>query len=469
MHLIHEINSAVLEFLNNINEPLGLILLGILIVSSVWFCLRTRFVQVRCFKEMITLICTSNTKIDSKHISSLQAFLLSIASRIGTGNLAGVATAIVIGGPGAIFWMWVMAITGAASAFAESTLAQLFKSKDEDAYIGGPAYYIYKGLKSKGFAVTYALFMLVYAFSCRMVQSNTISQAFSSAFGIDTWIMAIIITGASLIVFYGGIHRIALVSTYLVPLMAVGYLLLAFFVVVINIDKIPFVILLIVKNAFGIDQFMGGSVGTAILIGFKRGLFSNEAGEGTTPNAAATAQTSHPVKQGLIQALGVYTDTIVVCSCTAFIILCSGLFNNGQSGIELTQTCLNSQIGPSGSIFIAIAVLMFAYTTIIANYYYGDCNLHFITSNKLIRNAFCLVCGVSLFWGAISSADLAWAFVDLAMFLMAITNVITIFLLSKYVILCLNDYLAQRKQGLDPVYHKSTIPEIADDTECWDD
>lgn len=463
------LEAKLTQYINTINEPLGLILVSLLGIAGVWFTISTRGVQFRMIGEMLRLLFQSDKKAHEKHISSFQAFNVALASRVGTGNLAGVATAIALGGPGSIFWMWVMALIGAANAFIESTLAQLFKIKGKDSFIGGPAYYINKGIKKRWFGIIFAIAILLdFGLTNNMVQSNTISLAFTSAFGVSPWWIAIALTVFSLIVIFGGIQRIAKVSSIIVPFMAFVYLIVTVYVIVLKFDSIPAVFKLIIENAFGMEQAVGGTVGMTIIYGFKRGLFSNEAGEGSAPNAAATAAVTHPVKQGLIQSLGVFTDTLFVCSCTAFIILCSGLFNSGANGIELTQLALSSEIGSIGSTLIAVLIFFFAFSSIIGNYYYGECNLYFITKSRTALQIFRILLGILVFWGALSTLELAWALVDFFMAIMTVCNLIAILILGKYAVKCLNDYIAQRKQGKDPEYHSSTIPEIADETECWD-
>ena len=461
------LERTLVEIIKKINEPLGLALVILLAICGIWFTVRTKGMQFRMVGEMCRLLFDSN-KASGKHISSFEAFNVSLASRIGTGNLAGVATAIALGGPGSIFWMWVMALIGATNAFVESTLAQLFKIKGKDSFIGGPAYYITKGLKKRWFACIFAVAIILdFGLTNNMVQSNTISLAFTQAFNIGPEWMAVILTALSLIVIFGGIQRIAKVSSIIVPFMAMLYIGVTIYVIATNFTRIPEIFALIVNCAFGADQLFGGAVGTAIILGFKRGLFSNEAGEGSAPNAAATADVSHPAKQGLIQSLGVYTDTLIVCSCTAFIILCSGLYTQGANGIELTQLSLNSQIGSWGSILIAILIFFFAFSSIIGNYYYGECNLYFLTKSKKALLAYRLGLGLLVFFGALTTLDLAWALVDFFMAIMTICNLIAIILLGKYAIRCLDDYRAQRKAGKNPQYHADYIPEIADETECW--
>lgn len=457
----------IVGFLNEIlwNYILIILLLG----CAVWFTIRTHGVQFRMIGDMLKLLVEKNKYRDKKHnVSSFQAFAISIASRVGTGNLAGVATAIVLGGPGAIFWMWIIAILGGANAFVESTLAQLYKVKSEKSFIGGPAYYIKKGLHSRLFASVFAILILfTFGFAFNSVQSNTITAAFSSAFGIDKFYLGAIITTLTLTVIFGGVHRIAKVSEIIVPSMAIAYIMLAIFVIIIRFDRIPHVLELIIGNAFGFEQIMGGGIGMAVLMGIKRGLFSNEAGMGSAPNIAATANVSHPVKQGLIQTLGVYTDTIIVCSCTAFIILCSGIFDSGLSGIELTQASLNNEIGNTGSAFIAITILFFGFTSIIGNYYYGESNLYFMTRNKKVLFAYRTLVGGMVMYGSLAELNHVWSLADLCMGLMTLCNLCAIILLGKYAILCLKDYQEQKRQGKNPRYHSSTIPQIANETECW--
>ncbi len=413
------------------------------------------------------------TSRTTRRISSFQAFMVSLASRVGTGNLAGVATAIVVGGPGAIFWMWVMALIGSVNTFIECTLAQLFKSRGKDSFIGGPAWYITKGLHKRWFACIFAVAIIAqFGLTNNMVQANTISSAFGEAFHIPPVLMAIALCVLSLAVVFGGIQRISKVCSYIVPFMALAYLGIALWIVVTNITVIPKVLGIIVGSAFGFRQAAGGAVGMAILMGFKRGIFSNEAGEGSAPNAAATADISHPVKQGLIQTLGVFTDTLVVCTCTALIILCSGLYDSGANGIELTQAALSHHIGPAGKFIVAICIFFFAFSSVIGNYYYGECNITFLCngwkhSGKAIF-AYRLVLGVLIFVGSLMTIELVWALVDFCMVIMTVCNLIAILLLGRWAIRLLDDYRSQRKAGRDPVYHSSTIPEISGETECWD-
>ncbi|MBR1539149.1 MAG: alanine:cation symporter family protein, partial [Bacteroidales bacterium] len=404
-----------------------------------------------------------------KHISSFQAFAVSVATRVGTGNLAGVATAIAVGGPGAVFWMWLIALLGSASAFVESTLAQLFKKREKHSFIGGPAYYILKGLKQPWLAALFAILISVtFGLSYNSIQSNTICSAFEVAFGFNPTVVGIILAVLSLVVIFGGIHRIARVSSIIVPVMALGYLVLALFVIFRHIDLIPQVCKLIFLDAFGIRQIAGGGIAATLMNGIKRGLFSNEAGEGSAPNVAATASTSHPVKQGLIQALGVFTDTLVVCSCTAFIILFSGVeTGSGLSGIALTQAALEAEVGRFGTIFVAAAILLFAYSSIIGNYYYGEANIRFLTDKKWVMSLYRLFSGgVMVVFGALASLDLVWSLGDLCMALLTACNLYAIVRLGKYAFRLLDDYRAQKKAGKDPTFHRASIPEL--ELDCWE-
>ncbi len=456
------------------------VMVSVLLMAALFFTIITRGVQFRMIREMCRLLIRSGRrdndrrKIDAPShgtISSFQAFAVSIASRVGTGNLAGVATAIAIGGPGAVFWMWVIALLGSASAFVESTLAQLFKVKGEKSFMGGPAYYIMKGLHKRWWAVTFAvLITLTFGFAFNTVQSNTISDALATSFGVPQGVTAWALSICTLVIILGGIQSVSKFSQVIVPVMALAYILLAFVIVAMNITRFPEIITLIVSNAFGFDEAMGGTVGTAMIMGVKRGLFSNEAGEGSTPNAAATASVSHPVKQGLIQALGVYTDTLLVCTATAFIILCSGVFTEGHDGIVLTQKAIDAEFGGDhriGSTLVCIAIFFFAFTSIIANYYYGETNLRFIRNSRTLINVYRLAVVVIVYLGAVMSLDLVWGFADITMALMTLCNLAAILMLGKYAVMLLRDYTDQRRRGLDPVYRSSTIPEIADETECW--
>ena len=450
------------------------IMVAALIACAIYFTIRSRFVQFRMLGEMIRQLANSNEHQHSegeKHISPFQAFAISLASRVGTGNLAGVASAIAVGGPGAVFWMWIIALIGSANAFIESTLAQLYKRRANDSFIGGPAYYILHGLKCQWMAILFSvLTILTFGFAFNTVQSNTLCEAVENAFGIDHTYIGIAITLATLAIIFGGIQRIAKFSSVIVPIMALGYILLALVIVAINITQLPAVLELIVKDAFGVEQIVGGGIGATLMQGIKRGLFSNEAGMGSAPNVAATASTSHPVKQGLIQSLGVFTDTLIICSCTAFIILISGVSLGGDlDGIRLTQEALTTQIGSSGRTFVAIAIFFFAFSSIIGNYYYGEANIKFITSSSKVLNIYRLLVCVMVMSGAMMSLKTVWSLADLTMGLMTLCNIAAIVLLGRQVFVLLNDYTKQKSKGLDPVFKKSEVKEFADNDaiECW--
>ena len=470
------------DLITSVNDAVwGYVLIAALVGCGLWFTWRTRFVQFRMVGEMFRLLTESavdslETRVSEqspqRRISSFQAFAVSVATRVGTGNLAGVATAIAIGGPGAIFWMWIIALLGAATAFVESTLAQLFKQPHKDSFIGGPAYYIQWGLHRRWMAVLFAILItLQFGLSNNSIQANTICGAMQEAFGWSpVWVGAALALMALFIVF-GGIQRIAKVSAVLVPLMAVGYLILAVVIVIMNIGLVPHVLKVIVQDAFGVAQVTGGGLGATIMIGVKRGLFSNEAGEGSAPNVAATAATSHPVKQGLIQSLGVFTDTLLVCSCTAFIILISGLYQVPElNGIALTQAALQSEVGAFGPTFIAIAIFLFAFSSIIGNYYYGEANIRFITSNTMVMTVYRLCSGgLMVIFGALASFELVWNIVDLFMAFLTACNLVAIVLLGRYAFRLLDDYRRQKRQGIkDPTFHRSQLPEIEAEIECWE-
>ena len=471
------------ELITSVNDAVwGYVLIIALVGCGLWFTWRTHFVQFRMIGEMLRVLTDSAVDTVEEHvremgpkqrrISSFQAFAVSVATRVGTGNLAGVASAIAIGGPGAVFWMWMIALVGSATAFVESTLAQLFKQKHKDSFIGGPAYYIQQGLHKRWMAVTFAILITCqFGLSNNSIQANTICGAMQEAFGWSPVWVGLVLAALGLIIVFGGIQRIAMVCGVLVPLMALGYLLLAIVIVVMNIELVPHVFKVIVFDAFGIEQVAGGGIGTTIMYGVKRGLFSNEAGEGSAPNVAATASTTHPVKQGLIQALGVFTDTLLVCSCTAFIILISGLYSVPElNGIALTQAALQSEVGAAGPVFVAIAIFLFAFSSIIGNYYYGEANIRFITPNTTIMTIY-RICsaGVMVIFGAIASFELVWNIVDFFMAFLTACNLIAIVLLGRYAFRLLDDYRSQKRQGIkEPTFHRSQLPELESELECWE-
>ena len=470
------------EVISLINDALwSYVLIGALVACGLWFTWKTCGVQFRMIGEMFRLLADGavqetegqgNTQTGHRHISSFQAFAVSVATRVGTGNLAGVATAIAVGGPGAVFWMWVIALLGSATAFVESTLGQLFKQRHKVSFIGGPAYYILKGLHCRWLAVLFAVLITVtFGLSYNSIQSNTICGAMEEAFGWNPVAVGVALTAMALVIVFGGIHRIANVSAVLVPLMAIGYFVLAFVIVLINLHELPHVLRVIVTNAFGVEQSAGGALGATIMIGVKRGLFSNEAGEGSAPNVAATASVSHPVKQGLIQALGVFTDTLLVCSCTAFVILISGLYDVPElNGIALTQAALSAEVGAFGPPFIAVAIFLFAFSSIIGNYYYGEANIRFLTSSTSVLTVYRLLSGGAMvMFGALASLEFVWNLGDLCMALLTACNLFAIIALGKYAFRLLDDYRQQKRKGIgEPVFHRSLLPEIEKDIDCWE-
>ena len=435
---------------------------------GLYFSLRSRFLQLRHIKHMITLMFQGGAT--DAGVSSFQALTMTLAGRVGTGNIAGVATAITFGGPGALFWMWVVAFLGASSAFVESTLGQVYKEKINGEYRGGPAFYIEKGLGVKWYAW---LFAIVTIFSCGLllpgVQANSIAASLDIAFGLNPNVTAAILAVLLSFIIFGGVKRIASFSSMVVPFMALGYIIVACVIIAINIEKLPAVILLIWKSAFGLEAGFGAILGQAIMWGVKRGVYSNEAAQGTGPHASSAAAVSHPVKQGLVQAFSVYIDTLFVCSATGFMLLITGLYNvQGVDGAALytgiagvaagpgyVQTAMESMMPGFGNYFVAIALFFFAFTTIIAYYYIAETNIAYI--NRKIHRPWltfllklCLM--ASTVYGTIRTADLAWGLGDIGVGLMAWLNIIAIVLLHKKAFASLKDYETQNVQGIDPQF-----------------
>ncbi|MGX5108123.1 alanine/glycine:cation symporter family protein [Enterobacter cloacae] len=435
---------------------------------GLYFSLRSRFLQLRHIKHMITLMFQGRPT--DAGVSSFQALTMTLAGRVGTGNIAGVATAITFGGPGALFWMWVVAFLGASSAFVESTLGQVYKEKINGEYRGGPAFYIEKGLGVKWYAW---LFAIVTIFSCGLllpgVQANSIGASLDIAFGLSPNVTAALLAVLLSFIIFGGVKRIASFSSMVVPFMALGYIIVACVIIAININQLPSVILLIWKSAFGLEAGFGAILGQAIMWGVKRGVYSNEAAQGTGPHASSAAAVSHPVKQGLVQAFSVYIDTLFVCSATGFMLLITGLYNvQGVDGAALytgiagvaagpgyVQTAMESMMPGFGNYFVAIALFFFAFTTIIAYYYIAETNIAYI--NRKIHRPWltfllklCLM--VSTVYGTVRTADLAWGLGDIGVGLMAWLNIIAIVLLHKKAFASLKDYEIQNAQGLDPQF-----------------
>lgn len=452
----------------------GYILIYLLIGVGLYFTFRTGFLQFRSFGHMISLLKTSRSGANGG-ISSFQAFSTSLAARVGTGNMAGVAVALYLGGPGAIFWMWITALVGMSTSFVESTLAQAYKVNNKDnTFRGGPAYYIEKGLGQRWLGIAFAIcLILAFGLAFNGVQSNSIAAALNNAFGFEHDLVGIGLAILIAPIIFGGMRSVARIAELIVPFMAIGYLLVALYVIAINIGDIPAVFSSIIKNALGFEQAASGALGAAVMQGIKRGLFSNEAGMGSAPIAAATATTTpyHPVAQGYVQMLGVFIDTIIICTATASIILLSGLLDpsNNITGIALTQASLVSEVGPWGAIFIAVAIFLFAFTSLIANYSYGESNIEYIFKSKIAVNIYRIAVLAMVILGAILDLPTVWAFADLSMGMMGIINLCAILALSGIVFELLKDYEKQRKEGKEPSFDRKKFPKLDQqiDKDVW--
>ncbi len=409
------------------------------------------------------------------HISSFQALMLSIAGRVGGGNIAGVAVAITLGGAGAVFWMWLIALVGMATSFFECSLAQLYKEKDgldSCVYRGGPAYYATKALKQKWLGVIISiLLMITFGFAFNATQSFIISTSFEASFNLPTWVSGLILTLIFGITIFGGIKRIARMSEVIVPIMALGYLLIALVVILLNIQEIPSIIYMIISEAFNPSSAIGGGIGAVIIQGAKRGMFSNEAGLGSAPNVAAVAYVAHPVQQGVVQSFSVFIDTIILCSCTAFIILLSGVYTPGVTGVQgvlLTQNALIEHIGPFGGYFVTVALFLFGFSSMLYNYYLAENSLNFFSKGNLTAfNIFRVVCIILVVWGSFQDLSSIFAFADLSMGLLAIINMIVIALLYKPVLQLIKGYERQLKEGKTPVLRYNDYNEFNIDKETW--
>ena len=488
-----QLNATLMNWVQALNDPLWNFLIVFLVAVGVFYTVITGAVQLRLFLQSIKVMKVSRKAGEDIHgITPFQAFVTGLASRVGVGNVAGVAIAIAIGGPGAVFWMWVTAFLGMSSAFVESSLAQLFKIKDShnQQFRGGPAYYITQGLKQKWLGVVFAIALIsTYGFVFNAVQANAIIGATSHAWGWDqanpildlgvfnleiSWVGLFLVFITALIIF-GGIKRIAKVAESFVPIMALLYLAVALYIAVINFNILPDIFSLIFTKAFEFNAaaggFFGAMVSMAMMQGIKRGLFSNEAGMGSAPNAAAASDVKHPVNQGLVQMLGVFVDTFVVCTCTAIIILVSGLYQDaGFEGVILTQKALVSQIGPWGNDFLAIILFLFAYSSIIGNYAYAEGNIQFINNNEKVMFIFRIFVLLMVYFGAITSVPLIWSMADLFMGVMASINLFAIVLLTPFLLMLLKDYTSQLKKGVkDPVFKIDQHPKYKDkvNSDIW--
>ncbi len=442
----------------------GYVLIGVLLLAGVVFTVATRFIQIRHFFHTFGVM--RNSFKSDGGVSSFGAYCTSLAARVGTANIAGVAIAITAGGPGAIFWMWVTAVLGMATAFIESTLAQAYKIKNPDGtFRGGPAFYIERGLGSRRAGILFSLCLMVsFGFIFNAVQSNSMAVALDEVGWGRTWITAIVLVVVTSLIIFGGIRRIATFAELVVPIMAIAYLGVASYTVLSHIDALPSILALIFREAFNFDSALGGGLGFAIMTGVRRGLFSNEAGVGSAPNAAATADVKHPAMQGYVQMLGVFTDTVVICTCTAAMILMSPQFVMGTdaTGVHLTQLALSSAVGDWGSFFIAVALIFFAFTSIVANYYYGETAIAFFTDSRWALQLYRFVVLAMIVFGCLQEAALVWEMGDLFMGVMAAFNLGALVLLARIGLKIMRDYNRQLHEGKkEPTFDPSNFPELA--------
>lgn len=469
----------ILSSLNNIatavNDALyGYILIIMLVAGGLFFTVRTRFAQFRLFGQQIRSVTEKPS--DGKSVSSFQALMVSTASRVGTGNIVGVSTALCLGGFGSVFWMWIIAIIGGASALIESTLAQIYKKRGPNGSYGGPAYYIEAAFKCRPLAIVFSiLLILTYGFGFNMLASYNLQSTFSAySFYNEKWTPLIIGLILAVLVGYclfGGGKRVIKVTSTLVPIMGIAYVLIALLIVILNITSLPSVFSRIFTEAFDLKAIFGGFSGSCVMYGIKRGLFSNEAGVGSAPNASSSAEVSHPVKQGLVQVLSVFIDTVLICSATAFMCMCSGVEPSADiSGAPYVQASLSAVLGQFGPIFITIAMILFAFTTLLGNLYYVDQCIFYIMKRvpgKKFMAVYHIIASLLVLLGAVLSADLLWNIADITMGAMTIINIPVIVILSKYAIRALNDYDKQRKEGVDPVFHAKDI-DLPHKVDYWD-
>ena len=456
------------DILTKLNDFMYTYVLIIMLVAvGVYFTIRTRGVQIRLLKDGIKSLMEKNTEEENgkKKVSSFQALMISTASRVGTGNIAGIATAIAAGGPGAVFWMWLMAVIGGASAFAESTLAQVYKVKETGEFRGGPSYYMERALGKRWMGVLFSVLLIIcFAYGFNGLQSYNMSSAleyYIPNYTESIWpmIVGLVLAAATAVVIWGGSHRIGVITSVIVPIMAISYILIGIVTMIMNVSELPKVFALIFENAFDFQAMAGGLAGSAVVIGIKRGLFSNEAGMGSAPNASASADVAHPVNQGLVQTISLFIDTLLICSSTAMMLLVSGV--EGKSGvldgIPYVQAAISSNVGQWGIHFITFSIFAFAFSSLVGNYFYAESNILFIKNNKTLLFVFRITCIVAIFLGAQADFSLVWNLADVTMGLMAIVNIIAIFLLSGTVVKVLNDYEKQKKQGIKPVFHEKNV------------
>ena len=453
------------KLISSVNDAFyGYVLIIILLFAGLFFTVRTKFAQFRLLPAQIKAV--TEKPEGGKGVSSFQALMVSTASRVGTGNIVGVATAICVGGFGSVFWMWVIAIIGGASAFVESTLAQIFKKKGEDGSYGGPAYYIEKGLGLRSLGIVFSIFLiLTYGFGFNMLASYNLQSTFKvySFYNerYTPWIIGAVLAVAVAYCLLGGGKRILKATSVLVPVMGCAYILVAFIVTVINITALPSVFVRIFTDAFDLSAIFGGFSGSCVMYGIKRGLFSNEAGVGSAPNASASADVDHPVKQGLVQVLSVFIDTLLVCSATAFMCMCSGVTPSGDlDGAKYVQAALSSSLGGFGSVFITVAMILFAFTTLLGNLYYVEQCFFYIFKRKPSKAfgiSYRIIASLLILFGSVLSADLLWGIADVTMGLMTVINIPVICILGKYAVKALKDYENQREKGISPTFRAEDI------------
>lgn len=460
------------DFLTVCNDFLySKFLIIVLIGAGIYFTVRSKFVQIRLLPEACRVV-TEKSHTEGG-MSSFQALMIATASRVGTGNIAGIATAIVAGGPGALFWMWIMCIIGGASAFVESTLAQVYKEKDGSIFKGGPAYYIQKALGQRWLGIVFAiLLILTFAFGFNGLQSFNISSAFeyyvaNFSESYVPMIIGLILAIASALLFFGGSHKISVVSSVLVPVMAIIYIIISIVIFIVNIKVLPSAMSTVFEEAFDFESIFGGFAGSCMVMGIKRGLFSNEAGMGSAPNAAAAADVSHPAKQGLVQVLSVFIDTLLICSATAFIVLLTGKYEVGGAlnGIPLVQQSIATVFGEFGIHIVTVCICMFAFTSLIGNYFYAEANIKFISENKIFMFIFRILAVLMVFAGAQADLSLAWNMADVIMGGMATVNIFSILLLGGIAMKVLADYQQQKSQGLNPKFRAEKLG--IKNTDCW--
>ena len=460
----------MLEVLNDFLS--GKVLIVLIVGLGSYFTLRSRFVQFRHFGHMFGVFKES-LRGQAGQLSSFQALMLSLAGRVGAGNIAGVGIAVTLGGPGAVFWMWVTALVGMSSSFFECTLAQVYKRADGDGlYRGGPAYYMQHGLKRKNMAIVFSILLLVtYGFAFIGLQSYTVTHSLQNAFDFNPQQSGIVLAILLAITFLGGIKRIAAVSDLLVPVKTMAYIGVTLYVIISQIDHVPAMLETIFKSAFGLDPVFGGLLGSAIVMGVKRGVFANEAGLGSAPNVAAVAAVKHPGAQGVVQAFSVFLDTFVICTCTALLILLSGFYTADPShvdGVVLTQNSLAAVVGDWGRIFVSVALSLFVFTCILYNYYLGENSLKFLTGNRIVLMAFRVLVLVLVVWGSAQDLTTVFAFADITMTCLAFVNLLALAMLFNVGLRVMRDYDKQRKAGIkQPVFDSSQFPDLDLDRAAW--